>query len=170
MRRDEIMIRYRTERGLSTLILIIGAFLLTRSWWSGDLAQWIAILFRSMRGDEIQTGMAATDGMSSVSYAVLSIVGDLIYGVVLVFVWIVSDIRSGIEMWWDSRFPADEASEPEVSQSVTAPAPKPVTIADVLANIQAGLVSLQTQIDDMQAAPKAAPKTTRPRKATNGTV
>lgn len=168
MRRDEIMIRYRSERGLSTLILVIGAFLMTRSWWSGDLSQWIALLFRVMRGDEMQAGMSASDGMTSVSYAIVSIVGDLIYGAVLVFTWIVSDVRAGFRMWWDSRFPDD--SEPEPVQSVTSPAPKPITLADVLANIQNGLVSLQSQIDNMQTAPKAAPKTTRTRKASNDTV
>jgi len=172
------MIRYRTERGLSTLILVVAAILLTRSWWSGELVQWIALLFRSMRGDEAETvmtatrGMNATEGMSSVSYAIISILGDLVYGVVLVFTWIASNVKTGFRIWWDSRFPSVEPQpEQQPVLSVTAPAPKPVTLADVLGNIQNGLVSLQTQIDQMQAAPKVAPKTTRARKAaSNDTV
>jgi len=169
MRRDEIMIRYRTERGISTLLLILGAFLLTRSWWSGELAQWIGLLFQSFKGDDApQFAMKSQDGMMSVSYAIVSIVGDLIYGIVLVATWVLTDIRNGFNMWWESRFPNDEP-EPQIVQSVTAPAPKPLTQMDVLIAIQNGMVGLQTQIDEL-AAKSAAPKATRTRKASNDTV
>jgi hypothetical protein len=169
MRRDEIMIRYRTERGLSTLIMVIGAFLLTRSWWAGDLSQWIGLLFNSMRGDDMQFGMKSQDGMMSISYAVVSIIGDVFYGIFLAVTWFATDVRNGFRMWWDSRFPQ---VEPAVESVVDQPeaTTNAVTLADVLGNIQDGLVSLQSQIDEMQAAPKAAPKTTRTRKATNATV
>jgi len=154
MRRDEIMIRYRTERGIATIIWIALVVIATRIWWSGDIAAWIGMLVRTFRGDE---------SMSSFSYVIVSLLGDAIYALILVVTYVVTDIRDGFRMWRDSRFPRDEPQDADTAIEAQAE-PQAVTIADVLGNIQTGLVSLQEQIDEMKTA-KPAAKTTRTRAA-----
>lgn len=108
-------IEHKNNQGLATLVGLVAVVILTRLWWTGELAEWSILSFRSMRGDVAP---------SSVSYIVVGFLANLIWGVgtALVMIWsgvwvVISDIIAGVRMW-----SADRAAQKQIDSAITGAA------------------------------------------------
>jgi hypothetical protein len=147
---NRVTVRHTDDRGIATLAGVVVSIVLTRLWLAGDLSDWIGMLFRSVRGE---------DGMSSVSYALVAFIADLVYGIgtaaVLVWSgiwWLINDVVDGWRRW--------RAGEPTVvidehgREAEPGPEPEDVVLR-ILQTVVANIESLQAQVDELAAKPAA---------------
>jgi len=111
-----ITIRHQDDRGLKTLVGVVAVVILTRLWWSGELAEWGILSFRSFRGDEAP---------SSISYTLVGFAANLVYGigtVVVMFtsgVWyVIADLIAGIRLYAEERRNAKQAADAVAGEAV----------------------------------------------------
>lgn len=159
-------IQHRDNRGLATLVGFVTVAILTRLWWTGMFADYLA--------------MAATpgEGMGSASYAVVSLVANVIYGIGTVVVlawsgiwWLITDIISGIRQAIAEKRAAREITNAIATEEIAADVagnPGQDPLVEILQTIETNMQSIADKIEEIDARVSMAeeallpkPKTTR---------